>query len=236
AEESNPDPLPISAGAAEVVPTSTAASVTVPKAAVAPMVLVGRVSSAPTVLLVGASQIVKPFNNNKLQIHQRYVHADRSEQSDGTQNFFQTRRQNKSLVKPYSCKICLKGFSAACSLKLHEKGHSEHKEFNCGICGKSFHNKYSFSYHQRSHTGEKPFVCDVCGKRFFHAASLKQHERIHTGEKPYKCDQCGKAFRTDDQTLTGAMHKHILHRHERNKKKCFYKVSQPPLDESGLLF
>lgn len=58
AEESNPDPLPISAGAAEVVPTSTAASVTVPKPAVAPMVLVGRVSSAPTVLLVGASQIV----------------------------------------------------------------------------------------------------------------------------------------------------------------------------------
>uniref|UniRef100_A0A3P9J0N9 C2H2-type domain-containing protein n=1 Tax=Oryzias latipes TaxID=8090 RepID=A0A3P9J0N9_ORYLA len=168
------------------------------------------------------------LNNNlkrHLRIHtgEKYVHANKNQDVDGGQTTFFQSRQNKLvvIVKPFSCKICLKGFSAASSLKLHERGHSEQKEFNCSLCGKAFHNKYSFSYHQRSHSGEKPFVCDKCGKRFFQAASLKQHERIHTGEKPYKCDQCGKAFRTD-----GNFYRHMrIHTGEKPFECGYYVVS-----------
>ncbi len=56
AKESTSDP-PLDT-AAEAGPGSTAVSVTVPKPATAPMVFVGRVSAAPTVLLVGAGQVV----------------------------------------------------------------------------------------------------------------------------------------------------------------------------------
>lgn len=54
-EESTSNPSPVSA---DVIPSSTAVPVTVPKPAIAPMVFVGSVSSAPMVLVVGASQVV----------------------------------------------------------------------------------------------------------------------------------------------------------------------------------
>lgn len=53
--ESTSDPTP---GSADVLPNSAAVCVTVPQPAIAPMVFVGSVSSAPTVLLVGASHVV----------------------------------------------------------------------------------------------------------------------------------------------------------------------------------
>lgn len=50
-KESTPNPAP---GSADVLPSPAA----VPKPAIAPMVFVGSVTSAPTVLLVGASHVV----------------------------------------------------------------------------------------------------------------------------------------------------------------------------------
>lgn len=58
AKESTSNPPLVSAESTDAIPSSTAVSVTVPKPAIAPMVFVGRVSAAPTVLLVGASQFV----------------------------------------------------------------------------------------------------------------------------------------------------------------------------------
>lgn len=58
AKESTSNPLPVSSGSAEAVPSSAAGSVAVPEAAIAPVMFVGRGHSAPTVLLLSASQVV----------------------------------------------------------------------------------------------------------------------------------------------------------------------------------
>lgn len=52
------NPEPVSAQSTEVIPSPAAQSASVSKPAVAPVVFVGRVSSAPTVLLLGASQVI----------------------------------------------------------------------------------------------------------------------------------------------------------------------------------
>ncbi|XP_056138886.1 zinc finger protein 226-like [Lampris incognitus] len=129
--------------------------------------------------------------NCHLLLHQKLVHGDDRDQTGGGQRAARGQRQNKPSVKPFGCRLCLKRFSSASSLKVHHGTHSE-RRYHCGPCGKSFRNKQSFRYHQRSHTGEKPYSCVACGKNFIIASRLRVHERIHRGRNPTDVNSAAK--------------------------------------------
>ncbi|XP_071780224.1 uncharacterized protein LOC139930835 [Centroberyx gerrardi] len=141
------------------------------------------------------------FYNCQLLKHQQLVHEDKG----GGKISGRVSRRNPTGAKPFSCKICLKSFCSANSLKTHEKSHAENKEFTCDVCDKSFHLKHLYLYHMRQHSGERPYVCGVCEKGFLLMCQLKQHQLLHTGVKPHKCEQCGKEFRTPQN-----YHRHLL--------------------------
>ncbi|GBM97408.1 Zinc finger protein 596 [Araneus ventricosus] len=98
-------------------------------------------------------------------------------------------------INPHECKICGKPFTTKSDLKRHVLIHTDEKPpFTCDICGKRFTFNGNLRTHMRSHTGEKPYSCLACGKSFTGKPNLKMHVRIHTGEKPYECEVCGKSF------------------------------------------
>ena len=94
----------------------------------------------------------------------------------------------------FQCTICLKSFSAAKYLKMHERIHNGAMPYECNTCKKRFKVKSNLNTHLKIHTGEVPFECKTCRKRFTQSGSLKIHERIHTGEKPFECKTCLKTF------------------------------------------
>jgi uncharacterized Zn-finger protein len=38
--------------------------------------------------------------------------------------------------------------------------------YKCDICGKGFSDNGNLQRHIRTHTGDKPYKCDICGKGF----------------------------------------------------------------------
>ena len=71
---------------------------------------------------------------------------------------------------------------------------SVQRPFSCKVCEKSFLNKHHLKDHMMIHTGEKPFSCETCQKSFSRKHTLNEHMRLHTGEKPFSCDGCKKSF------------------------------------------
>ncbi|XP_067869994.1 zinc finger protein 850-like [Heterodontus francisci] len=104
--------------------------------------------------------------------------------------------------RPFICSVCGKGFTHSSTVATHQVVHSDNKPFNCSDCEKSFKSKKDLRTHQYTHTGERPFTCCVCGKGFTRSSTLVKHQRIHTGERPFTCSVCGKGFSHSSNLLT----------------------------------
>ena len=105
------------------------------------------------------------------------------------------KREKRSEKKPYTCKTCLKQFSAPSDLVKHERTHTGEKPFRCHICGKGCSQANHLTQHLRTHTGERPHKCDTCDKAFTSSSDLNRHRRTHSTEKPYACPMCGRSFK-----------------------------------------
>lgn len=81
------------------------------------------------------------------------------------------------------------------------------KPYNCKICRKKFKTKYGHSLHMMSHTGGKPHKCEHCNKTYAQLTGLKNHQRSRckgyvANKKPYyyynkkakKCVNCEEEF------------------------------------------
>lgn len=95
------------------------------------------------------------------------------------------------------CSFCPKTFShrRITHLVNHERIHTNEKPFTCKVCGKGFSNLQKLSVHAATHTGEKKHKCRICGKRFAQNNNMITHERsIHKTVQLPCPNQCGKYF------------------------------------------
>uniref|UniRef100_A0A8C0GVP5 C2H2-type domain-containing protein n=1 Tax=Chelonoidis abingdonii TaxID=106734 RepID=A0A8C0GVP5_CHEAB len=67
-----------------------------------------------------------------------------------------TSSQRSSLMRPYRCADCNKGFAQIAHLRIHQRTHSGERPYCCISCGKSFAENSKLRIHQRTHTGERP--------------------------------------------------------------------------------
>ncbi|XP_033639003.1 uncharacterized protein LOC117299562 [Asterias rubens] len=114
----------------------------------------------------------------------------------GASSLIRHVRQAHPGRKPYSCKICGKGFLNLFNLTRHGSCHvlattaiSKESSFSverlhtydveCRFCGQTLPDASSLKIHVRqAHPGEKPYSCMSCGTGFSNAFSLKRHNRI----------------------------------------------------------
>jgi KRAB domain-containing zinc finger protein len=118
--------------------------------------------------------------------------------------------------KPYSCKICKKGFKLKSNLEKHGSMHKE-RRFKCSMCSMTSPYKSTIEKHVAAvHDGIR-FFCKHCNKLFKQHYYFRDHMKTHEPgyvDTSYKCDFCPKSFKT----------KHILKRHVKmhNAERDFF--------------
>ncbi|XP_060677494.1 zinc finger protein 324A-like [Hemiscyllium ocellatum] len=65
------------------------------------------------------------------------------------------------------------------ALETHWRSHTVVMPFHCPDCGKGFSDSSNLQTHQWIHMGERPLSCPECGKAFTQAASLLTYQRDH---------------------------------------------------------
>ena len=132
---------------------------------------------------------------------------------------FQSPLRRHTNERPFSCRVCGKGWTSKVRLKRHMRSHSNVRPHVCEVCGLAFKLNNALKLHMMRHTGERPFKCMTCGKGFIQSQALQSHIRTHTGVKPYKCKECGKEY-------TGSCHLKIHMRVHTGEKPFKCKVCE----------
>ena len=74
---------------------------------------------------------------------------------------------------------CGKRFGRSDELARHRRGCKGIKPFTCKVCLRGFTRSDHLNTHFRTHTGERPFGCAECGRRFARSDELRRHGKVH---------------------------------------------------------
>jgi hypothetical protein len=91
--------------------------------------------------------------------------------------------------KPFTCKVCSKGFEHTFLLRRHLVIHTGEQVYKCDFCSKSFSNRRARGAHQKIHvhpqirSHAREYKCDICSKTFNDRRNLTKHLRIHSGKR-----------------------------------------------------
>lgn len=100
-----------------------------------------------------------------------------------------------SILKPFTCNVCLKKFMFQKELKEHQTEHDDKKMFSCEECGMRFTRSNQVALHMRIHTQEKPFQCPECQMCFSKRTNMVRHMQRHSAERMFACSLCDKTFK-----------------------------------------
>ncbi|XP_035211892.1 protein sister of odd and bowel-like [Stegodyphus dumicola] len=96
--------------------------------------------------------------------------------------------------RPFSCRICSKGFRRNCDLRRHViTTHSEY--ILLWFTGFKSSDTSLKCITESCALGEIVYRCTYCPHFSTQKGNLKYHMRIHTGERPFSCRICSKTFR-----------------------------------------
>lgn len=103
-------------------------------------------------------------------------------------------------LRPHSCSICQKSFSALWTLRVHQRNvHLKSKPHKCHLCDKSFGEFFNKSKHIAIvHEGKRPFSCPICSRAFGYKGDMRKHvlELHEQSGRPFQCTipSCGVKF------------------------------------------
>ena len=103
--------------------------------------------------------------------------------------FFTDDKKTKRRILS-KCNFCDQTFTAASSLKIHSRVHTEIRKEEmlqkCMQCDFVCFYKNSLKQHLRTHSGERPFKCNQCEFASTQSSGLKTHLNVHSGVKSKK--------------------------------------------------
>lgn len=124
-------------------------------------------------------------------------------------------RSRHEKLRPHTCDVCLKSFSALWTLRVHQRNvHLKSKPHKCHLCDKSFGELFNLSKHVAIvHEGKRPFSCPICSRKFGYKGDMRKHvlELHEQSGRPFQCmiPSCGVKF----------ARKRYLRRHENLSHK-----------------
>jgi KRAB domain-containing zinc finger protein len=124
-------------------------------------------------------------------------------------------------LKPFSCNICGRAFTAKGTLMRHMKQvHLKIKgsKYKCSECDYATDEKTKYTNHHRTHTKEKPFKCEKCDSDFSQKTNLNRHVKsVHQKIKKFRCDQCDASFAKENVLIR---HTKSVHEGISSKYQC----------------
>ncbi|XP_051788788.1 zinc finger protein 335 isoform X1 [Erpetoichthys calabaricus] len=101
------------------------------------------------------------------------------------------------------------------------------RPYNCRICGSRFLTQEDLSFHVNSHEGNEPehFKCLQCSYRCKRWSSLKEHMFNHEGTKPYKCEECDYTSVYKKDVIR---HSAVHNKDKKKKTEVLPKLTQYP--------
>ena len=109
----------------------------------------------------------------------------------------------KSHLKPFTCKVCKKGFNTASNCYMHEKlrhgslhqGFKMTSDWSCPTCPKTCKTYRALYAHMRIHnvTDEHQFECNICHLTFTQKQTMNDHIKSHSAAG-WGCQKCNKTF------------------------------------------